>query len=341
LRSTIPDGLIFAESPFPLPIDNEKGTLMRALMYERYGDESVLQLREVPAPVPGAGQVQVKVKLASLNPVDYKLRNGMMKLLRKPSLPAGIGKDFAGVVTAIGTGVKGFAVGQRVFGSADALSGDGSCADSLVIATDRIALTPDAVSDCLGVAAGSALQALTTIAKLQKGQRLLVVGASGSVGAAGVQIGHSLGAHVTGVCGTSNVDYVKGIGADRVIDYKTTNWQDGSDSYDVILDAGGTHIAFNHARRRLAKTGFYIDTFPDGARFLNKLTTSLFSSQHCLPFMLKTDAALLQGLAAWAARGVLQPRVAQRIPLENVAQALRQMEDGKVQGKVVVILSPA
>lgn len=318
---------------------------MRALMYDRYGDESVLQLREVPVPAPGAGQVQVKVTRASLNPVDYKLRNGMMKLLRKPSLPAGIGKDFAGVVTAIGAGVKGFAVGQRVFGSADALSGDGSCADALVIGTDRIALTPDAVSDevaaCLGVAAGSALQALTTIAKLQKGQRLLVVGASGSVGAAGVQIGHALGAHVTGVCGTSNVNYVKGIGSDRVIDYKTTNWQDSSDTYDVILDTGGTHIAFSQARQRLAKSGFYMDTFPNGARFLNKLTTSLFSSQHCLPFMLKTDAALLQGLADWAAKGVLQPRVAQRIPLENVPQALRQMEDGKVQGKVVVTLSAA
>ena len=110
---------------------------MRALMYDRYGDESVLKLREVEVPAPGAGQAQVKVTFASLNPVDYKLRNGMMKLLRKPSLPAGIGKDFAGVVTAIGTGVVGFSVGQRVFGSADAMSGDGSCADALVIATDR------------------------------------------------------------------------------------------------------------------------------------------------------------------------------------------------------------
>ncbi len=319
---------------------------MRALMYDRYGDESVLQLRDVQVPAPALGQVQVKVHCASLNPVDYKLRNGMMKLLRKPSLPSGIGKDFAGVVTAIGTGVKGFAVGQRVFGSADALSGDGSCADALVIGTNRVALTPDAVSDevaaCLGVAAGSALQALTTIANLQTGQRLLVVGASGSVGAAGVQIARALGAHVTGVCGTSNVGYVKGIGADSVIDYKTTNWeqaQGDGESYDVILDTGGTHIAFAEARKRLSKTGFYIDTFPDGARFLNKLTTSLFSSQHCVPFMLKTDAALLQGLASWAAKGVLQPRVAQRIPLDNVPRALRQMEDGKVQGKVVVLVA--
>ena len=98
---------------------------------------------------------------------------------------------------------------------------------------------------------------------------------------------------LTGVCGPSNVDYVKRIGADRVIDYKTTNWeqgQDGRESYDVILDTGGTHIAFAKARQRLSKTGFYIDTFPDGARFLNKLTTSHFPSQHCLPFMLKTDA---------------------------------------------------
>ncbi len=318
---------------------------MRALIYDRYGDESVLQLREVPLPAPVAGQVQVRVNRASLNPVDFKLRNGMLKLLRKPTLPSGTGKDFAGVVTALGPGVTGFSVGERVFGSVDALNGEGSCAESLVTALNHVAATPDTVSDevaaCLGVAAGSALQALTSIAGLKEGQRVLVVGASGSVGAAGVQIAHALGAHVTGVCGTTNVAYVKGLGADQVIDYKTTSWEaagPGSALYDVILDTGGTHIAFSKARQRLTKTGFYIDTFPDGARFLNKLTTSVLSSQHCVPFFLKIDTALLNALAGWAAKGVLQPRVAQHIALEQVPQALRQMEDGKVQGKVVVAL---
>jgi NADPH:quinone reductase-like Zn-dependent oxidoreductase len=307
-------------------------------MYSRYGDESVLQLRDVPLPAPAAGQVQVKVHCASLNPVDFKLRNGMMKLLRKPSLPATIGNDFAGVVTALGAGVSGFQVGQRVFGAADSFKGHGSCADALLVHTQHLAGIPDSVTDetaaCLGVAAGSALQALMSIAKLQKGQRVLVAGASGSVGAAGVQLAHSLGCHVTGVCGTSNVDYVKSIGADVVVDYKSSQWEQGTGQYEVILDAAGTHLSFAKARQRLAKTGFYIDTFPNGTRFLNQ-----FASQRCVAYFLKIDAALLNELARLAASGVLQPRVAQRIALEQVPQSLRQMEDGKVQGKVLVMVN--
>jgi NADPH:quinone reductase-like Zn-dependent oxidoreductase len=319
---------------------------MRALMYETWGGESVMQLREVPVPAPQAGQVQVKVHCASLNPVDYKLRNGLMKLLRKPTFPAVTGKDFAGVVTALGAGVTAFRLGQRVFGSANALIGQGCCADALAIDVDLVAAIPENVSDetaaCLGVAAGSALQCLVTIAKLQAGQRVLVVGASGSVGAAGVQLAHAMGAHVTGVCGTGNVSYVQSLGADQVVDYKKTDWArppgSGGRPYDVILDAGGAHIPFARARQGLAPNGVYLDTFPDGARFLNGFTTRITSRQRCVPFMLKTDHSLLQDLAAWAAKGVLQPRVAEHIALEQVPQALTRMEAGQVAGKVVVRL---
>ena len=315
---------------------------MRALMYDRYGDESVLQLREVTTPAPTAGEVQIEVICASLNPVDFKLRNGMLKWLGKPTLPATIGKDFAGRVTALGAGVTAFAVGQRVFGSADSLRGRGACADMLLSTVDLIAAIPGNVSyetaACLGVAPGSALQALTSVANLQAGQRVLISGASGSVGAAGVQIAHKIGAHVTGVCSTANVDYVKSIGADVVIDYKTTRWEDASEIYDVILDTSGSHTAFSAARKRMTANGFYIDTFPDGARFVGSAITRLTSRQHCVPFMLKTNPALLNTLANYAAIGVLKPRIAQRIALEAVPQALRQMQDGKVQGKVCVRL---
>lgn len=203
-----------------------------------------------------------------------------------------------------------------------------------------VTATPDLVSDetaaCLGVAAGSALQCLVTIAKLQKGQRVLVVGASGSVGAAGVQIAHAIGAHVTGVCGTANVAYVQSLGADRVMAYKKEAWENGDGTYDVILDAGGAHMAFAKARKRLAVTGVYLDTFPNGMRFVNQFTASLLSKQRCVAFMLKTDGALLDALGSWAASGVLQPRVAERIALADVPQALTRMEQGRVNGKGVV-----
>ena len=313
---------------------------MQALIYKRYGDASVMQFQEVAVPTPGTGEVLVKVIRASLNPVDFKFRNGMLKLLRKPKLPCTIGKDFAGEVSALGNGVTQFHVGQRVFGSSDSLIGRGSCAGFLLSRLDLMAALPEGLSfeaaACLGVAAGSALQALTVVAGLKKTQRLLVVGASGSVGAAGVQIGHAMGAHVTGICGPSNVAYVKSIGADVVHDYKTTDWTVLAEKFDVILDTSGTHIAWQKARSRLVNGGIYADTFPNGKRFLNQIISSLTSNERCHAFMLNTNPALLQGLADWAVRGVLQPRVAERVKLDGAVTALSRMEAGKVQGKVVV-----
>ncbi|MDP1635727.1 MAG: NADP-dependent oxidoreductase, partial [Gallionellaceae bacterium] len=165
---------------------------MRAVVYDRFGDASVLAVRELPAPLPGSGEVQVRVTMASLNPVDFKLRSGMLRLVGRPKRPAITGKDFAGVITALGANVQGYAVGQRVFGSVDPLHGRGSCAQFVTVATELIASTPDALGDevaaCLPVAAGTALQSLTDIADLKRDQSILITGASGAVGSAAVQI---------------------------------------------------------------------------------------------------------------------------------------------------------
>jgi len=312
---------------------------MRAVMFDRYGDESVLTVRDIAVPVPGPDEVQVQVQVASLNPVDFKLRSGMLRLFRKPRLPAITGKDFAGQITALGANVKGFAVGQRVLGSVSSMKGNGACAEIIVTASDSIVAVPDGVSDavaaCLPVASGTALQALSAIAQLRQGQSVLITGASGGVGSSGVQIARSVGAHITGVCSTANVDYVKSIGADEVVDYKTTDWRRPGKTYDVIFDAAGVS-SFGAARPYLAPTGFYINTFPGLAMFLTCKLVTLFSGQHSVPFMLENDVVSLQELARLAEQGVLQPRIAETIRLEGVAVAQRQMQDGKVYGKVCV-----
>jgi len=316
---------------------------MRALTYDRYGDESVLRLRDTPEPAPAPDEVQVRVSVASLNPIDYKLRAGIFRVIRKPSLPAITGKDFAGRISALGTNVKGFEIGQRVFGSVNPMGGRGTCAQMLVIGTDLIAATPDAVSDetaaCLPVASGTALQALVGIARLGSGQSLLVTGASGGVGSSAVQIARDIGARITGVCSTANVEYVRGIGAHDVIDYRTADWRQPGVVYDVILDAAGASTV-GAARRHLSPTGWYVNTFPKPAMFLSAKLVGLFSRQHAVPFMLKTDVPQLQELARLAAAQVLQPRVARTIPLEDVAAAQRDMADGKVHGKVCVRAAP-
>jgi NADPH:quinone reductase-like Zn-dependent oxidoreductase len=312
---------------------------VRCVMYDRFGDESVLEVRDVPEPRPGPGEVQVRVSVASLNPVDFKLRAGLFRLVGKPKRPATTGKDFAGTVSALGAGVTGFSVGQRVFGSVDPMGGNGSCAETLVISTDLLAATPDSISDataaCLPVASGTALQALAHIARLRIGQSLLVTGASGGVGSSAVQIARSLGARITGVCGTANVEYVRSIGAQEVIDYRTTDWRQPGTMYDVIFDAAGAS-SFGAARRHLSSTGWYLNTFPGAAMFLTSPFVGLLSRQHCVPFMLKTDAAQLAELARLAASKVLQPLIARTVRLEDVAAAQRDMQDGKVHGKICV-----
>jgi len=312
---------------------------MQAVMYERFGDESVLSVREIPAPTPGRGEVQVKVHVASLNPIDFKLRSGIMRMLGRPKRPAITGKDFAGEIVALGEGVRGYAVGQRVFGSVDPMGGNGTCAQFLSISTDLIAPTPDAVSDetaaCLPVASGTALQVLTQVARLQGGQTILITGASGAVGASAVQLAHSIGARITGVCGTANVDYVRSLGADRVIDYRVADWQDLDGRFEVIFDAAAA-TTFSSARRRLSEQGIYINTMPGAALFLQAAMARLTSRQRCVPYLLKTDAELLKRLGELTAQKVIVPLISEIVELNQVALAQRRMQQGQVHGKICV-----
>ncbi len=316
---------------------------MRAVMFDDYGDDTVLQLREIPAPLPGPGEVQVQVTVASLNPVDFKLRDGMLRWLRRPKLPAITGKDFAGRISALGANVTGFQVGQRVFGSVDPMPGHGTCAETLVIGTGLVAATPESVSDetaaCLPVAAGTALQALQTLAQLRAGQKVLISGASGAVGASAVQWAHATGAHITAVCSAANAAYVRGLGAQVLVDHKTQDWSRLGSTFDVIFDAAGVST-FWAQRRQLAPKGIYLNTMPTPGLFLASVLAGPVFGQRCVPFMLKVDVGLLKQLAELARQRVLQPRVARVIGLEGVAVAQRDMKAGRVQGKVCVVMAP-
>jgi len=316
---------------------------MQAVMYDRFGDDSVLSLREAPLPQPGRGEVQVRVRMASLNPVDFKLRGGILRMVGRPKRPAITGKDFAGEISALGAGVQGYTLGQRVFGSVNPMGGRGSCAQFVALSTDLIAPTPDALSDevaaSLPVASGTALQALTDIARLQAGQTVLISGASGAVGASAVQIARSLGALVTGVCGTTNVDYVRSLGAERVIDYRTEDWLQPGQHFDLIFDAAAA-ASFAQTRPLLKTDGIYINTMPRAALYWAALAARATSRQRCVPFLLKTDAALLARLAKLAAERVIVPHIQEIVDLTAVAAAQRRMQQGEVHGKVCVRVAP-
>lgn len=312
-------------------------------MYDHFGDDSVLSVRETAVPQAARGEVQVRVRMASLNPVDFKLRSGILRMVGRPKRPAITGKDFAGEISVLGADVRGYQVGQRVFGSVNPMGGQGSCAQFVALSTDLITPTPDALSDelatSLPVASGTALQALTDIARLQAGQAILISGASGAVGASAVQIARSLGARVTGVCGTANVDYVRSLGAERVIDYKSEDWLQAGQHFDVIFDAAAA-ASFAQARPLLTTDGIYINTMPRAALYWAALAARATSRQRCVPFMLKTDAALLARLARLAAEHIIVPHIQEIVDLTQVASAQRRMQEGKVHGKVCVRVAP-
>jgi NADPH:quinone reductase-like Zn-dependent oxidoreductase len=308
-------------------------------MYDHFGDDSVLSVREAAVPQAARGEVQVRVLIASLNPVDFKLRSGIFRMLGRPRRPAITGKDFAGVVTALGADVQGYEVGQRVFGSVNPMGGQGSCAQFVALPTNLVAPTPDALSDelaaSLPVASGTALQSLTDIAGLQSGQSTLITGASGAVGASAVQLARWIGARITGVCSTANIDYVRSIGAEYVIDYKADDWLQRDERFDVIFDAAAA-ASFSAAKPRLAARGIYINTMPGPALYWAAVVARVTSRQRCVPFLLKTDAALLDRLAKLATARVIVPRIHEIIDLAQVASAQRRMHEGKVHGKVCV-----
>ena len=173
------------------------------------------------------------------------------------------------------------------------------------------------------------------IAGLQHGQSILITGASGAVGASAVQLARSIGALITGVCGTANVDYVRSIGADQVVDYKAGDWLQRDQHFDVIFDAAAA-ASFSNARPHLAPAGIYINTMPRPALYWAAFVARATSGQRCVPFLLKTDTALLQRLGTLAAERVIVPHIHEIVDLAQVAAAQRRMQEGKVHGKVCV-----
>ena len=301
---------------------------------------------DIAEPVPKAGEVKVRVRAAGLNPIDWKIRAGHLRfvpVMRTP--PRGIGCDFAGEIVGVGGGAISRYVGERVFGSLPPFPRDGAVAEYVVAAAGRIAPIPDNMSDevaaALPIAGGTALQAFHDEAKLASGQRALITGAAGGVGHFAVQIAKQMGAHVVGVCSAGNVEFVRGLGADEVIDYARDDFTCRDDRFDVVFDAAGAS-SFIAARRVLTETGCYLSTGGDTAAAVGTVVGGLFarltSHQRATTIILKASAELFGRLAALAQQGTLHAHVERTIGMEEVAGAMAAMETGHGRGKIVVRL---
>jgi NADPH:quinone reductase-like Zn-dependent oxidoreductase len=317
---------------------------MRALRYDRYGGPEVLQVVDIAEPVPKAGEVKVRVHAASLNPVDWKIRAGHVRFLpmfRSP--PRTLGCDFAGEIVGVGGGPISHYAGERVFGALFPFGRDGTLAEYVVAGPGRLATIPDSVSyeqaAALPTAGGTAHQALADEARLVAGQRVLITGAAGGVGHFAVQIAKHIGAHVVAVCSAGNVEFVRGLGADEMIDYAREDFTRRNDRFDVVFDAACAS-SFSAARPVLTDGGVYLNTGGHGAAVASTLlgacVARFTSRQRAVAVTLRSGTARWTQIAELADKGVLRAHVERAIALEEVAEAQRAMETGHGRGKIVV-----
>lgn len=315
---------------------------MRAATFSRFGGPEVVTVHEVPTPAPAAGELLVRVAAASVGSSDAAGRSGeprfarLMFGLRGPREKV-LGSDFAGTVEAVGEGVTEFAVGDRVFGATGARMG-GHAEFVVVAAAGAVASLPAEVSAPQAVAladgAMTALPFLRDTGRIRPGMRVLVNGASGAVGAAGVQLAKHAGAHVTAVTSTPNRELVAGLGADRVIDYTTTDFTTLPDRFDIVFDAVGLS-SFARVRRILAPEGRYLTTVPGVV-----LLQALLTRRARISFTgLRSDESKrpdLAELALLTASGVLQPLIDSVYPLDAIGEAYARVDSGRKRGTVVL-----
>jgi NADPH:quinone reductase-like Zn-dependent oxidoreductase len=326
---------------------------MRAVVYDRYGPPDVLRLDDVAGPVPAEDEVLVKVQATTVNRFDTATREAnrrsglvislisrLVSGLRRPRHRI-LGTEFAGEVEAVGPAVSEFAVGDRVFGTTGLRFGAHAEFLSMRV-SDRIAQMPAGMSfDEAAPICDGALNALTCLkqAALRKGRSILIYGASGAIGTAGVQLAKSFGADVTAVCNAKNLELVRSLGADKVIDYTQEDFTKNGKTYDVILDAVGKQ-SFGRCRDSLAPGGIFLPT--DGlANLVWALLTSRSGGKKVVfqipPRQTKQDVLFLKELIE---AGKYRPVIDRRYPLEDVIEATKYVETEQKTGNVVLTVIP-
>lgn len=327
------------------------GELMRAVVQREYGGSGTWTVEQIERPTPGRGEVLVEVEAAAIDRGTWHLMHGEPWLarlafgLRRPRNPVP-GRDLAGTVTALGPGVDGFAIGDRVYGT-----GSGSLAEFTVAPAAKLAPMPAGCpaerAAVVPVSGQTALQAVCDVARVQPGQRVLVTGASGGVGSFAVQIAKAAGAEVTAVCSAAKAPAVRSLGADRVLDHRVDDPlavpADEADRYDVIIDIGG-RAPVKRLRRAVTRDGVVVLVGGlGGGKLLAGYERAIFGAMRS-PFVpqriamlaSKEQSADLDRLSAMIESGAVVPLVDSVVPLARAADAMASLEAGRVTGKLAI-----
>jgi NADPH:quinone reductase-like Zn-dependent oxidoreductase len=324
---------------------------MKAIVQDTYGSADVLELREIDRPVPTGGEVLLQVRAAGLHRGDWHIMTGLPYMirivvptlgLRRPKVPVR-GMDVAGIVEAVGANVTRFRPGDAVFGWCE-----GSFAEYAVAPEGQLAAKPATLSfeqaGVVPISGFAALQGLRDVGEIQAGQRVLVIGAAGGVGSFAVQLAKAFGAHVTGVASTSQLELVRSIGADAVIDYTRQDVTDGTRQFDLILDCAGRRT-LSQLRRALTPTGTLVIVGGEGGgrwmggflRNLRAPVLSRFVSQRLRMLASKERPEDLQTLRELLEAGQITPIIDRTFPLREVPEAFRQLVQGRGRGGKLVI----
>lgn len=318
---------------------------MKAIFFERYGPPEVLQYGERPRPEPGADQVLIEVHAAAINPRDWLLREGRYQFRHLlggfPIIP---GSDVSGVVAAVGKNVRAFKPGDEVFAMQSMLGRMGGYAEYIAVRERCVARKPREITHAQAAAVPCAgltsWQALLKNGGLQRGSRVVVVGAAGGVGHYAVQIARHFGAHVAAVCSTPNVEFVKALGAHEVVDYKQQKFNETLRDFDIVYDTIGRE-SLASCRKVLKPDGVYITTVPNGRTLAEAIGASLRRrltrrGQRSSVILCEASGADLAAMAELLRDGRLRSEIDQVFPLKDAAEAQKKSRSFRTRGKLIL-----
>ncbi|NJK48977.1 NAD(P)-dependent alcohol dehydrogenase [Candidatus Gracilibacteria bacterium] len=313
---------------------------MKAVIIERYGSPDVLQYADIEKPSVTGDRLLIKIYASSINPIDWKLRQGMLKVITGNKFPMILGFDVAGEVVEVGANITNFKTGDGVYAYLNPVPG-GAYAEYVAVSERFVSLKPSNLSyeqaAVVPLAATTALQALRDTGEIKKGQKVLINGAAGGVGTFAVQIAKAYETEVTAVCSAKNVELVKSLGADSVIDYTQQDFTKDTEKYDIIFDVVGKR-SFSECKNNLLDRGIYITLLPSPDIILNGFLTFLIPGKKAKLFVAKANDKDLAYLKELIEANKIRPIIDRIYPLSQIADAHRYSEEGRTVGKIAIAI---
>ncbi len=312
---------------------------MKAAVFSRYGDNDVVRIAaDVAVPVPGPKDVLIAVRAASMNPVDWKVRSGELRIITGTRFPKVLGSECAGEIAAVGELVTRFRPGDPVI-AWPGVRRLGAFAQSAAVPEASVCVKLPELSYeqacCLPIAGVTALQSLRDKGQIAYGKKVLIIGASGGVGHFAVQIAKIFGAETTAVCSSANFDFVRDLGAYQVIDYHCQDFTKGDARYDLVFDAVAAR-SFHEVKPVLSKYGMYVSTLPSAGVLFNQFVSGLFMSRKAATIMVRPGAADMAWLQEQIRNNRIRVAIDRTYPIDRAEEALAYSETRRARGKIVL-----